>query len=130
MTYVRIAHRGNTTGNREMDNNQSAIVESLGKGYDAEIDVWLIGNYWCLGHDAPEYVVPEKFLINDNLWIHCKEQRSFFVLSRTGLNCFMHDDTSYRNGVVAVTTKGFIWKYPEVYTLCGKLYGICEDNLR
>ena len=47
-----ISHRGNIDGRRpDLENNPDYILKAIDKGYDCEIDVWLLKNTIYLGHD-------------------------------------------------------------------------------
>ena len=122
-----IAHRGNTSGPNTEENAPLYVEEALGKGFDVEIDIWRIGNEFFLGHNIPQYRVSLSWLEGrvDKLWIHCKnfEAMSFFATSDI-FNAFMHDDDQY-----ALTTKGYLWTYPEVYAH-GVVVGWCSDYIR
>ena len=90
-------------------------------GMDCEVDVWGINDELFLGHDGPEYRVSYEFLDNhkDHLWLHAK---NFTALSRLQhLNVFFHKDDDF-----TLTSKGYIWKYPEVYK-GSNLVAICSD---
>jgi hypothetical protein len=43
------------------------------------------------------------------------------MLEEPDIHCFWHQDDD-----VALTSRGFVWKYPEVY-FQGKLWGVCSD---
>ena len=70
----KIAHRGNTNGPSINENQLWYIDKALDAGYDAEIDIWIIGDQIWSGHDSAQYLVPEEFLYRNilHLWIHCK----------------------------------------------------------
>jgi hypothetical protein len=107
---IRIAHRGLTNGpNKQFENQPNTIRSSLAKGFDAEIDLWAVGNKLYLGHDEPQYQVTEDFIKIKGLWIHAKSLGAFhwLVNSNLNLNYFWHEKDSY-----ALTSKGFIWAYP------------------
>jgi hypothetical protein len=108
-----IAHRGNTEGPKpELENSPSYVLETLANGFDCEIDVWCIPDEdtwappkWYLGHDKPQYRVPEAFLKTPNLWLHAKNFEALARLKELGdLNYFWHEADSY-----AVTSKGYFW---------------------
>jgi len=63
---IYIAHRGNTQGpNPDKENHPDYLRDAVRKGYDVELDVWLINGKYILGHDAPQYEVPDYFLENN-----------------------------------------------------------------
>ena len=62
---ILIAHRGNIKGpQKELENSPEYLLDALGKGYHAEVDVWLIEDEFFLGHDEPRYRVNSEFLIS------------------------------------------------------------------
>jgi len=142
---IKIAHRGNTQGpNPEKENLPAYILDSIDKGFDCEIDLWLIENEIFLGHDQPDYKINEKFLFEfaSKLWVHCKNLEALgFVTSTEGtINGFWHQEDDY-----TLTTNGHIWTYPtratieqcilvhlppwEISNFQGRLKGICSDHL-
>lgn len=103
-----IAHRALYKGpNPEMENSPNQIVTALNRGFDAEIDVWLIDGKWWLGHDGPSFFVTRLFLDTPGLWLHCKNLEAFEALSETKLNCFWHQEDDF-----TLTRSGHIWTYP------------------
>ena len=109
---ILIAHRGNLIGsNPEKENSISYIQEALDKGFDAEIDVWVIDDKIYLGHDEPQYIVEEIWLqlYKKHLWIHCKniEAINYFASKFSLFNYFWHEDDT-----VTLTSKNYIWAYP------------------
>jgi len=139
-----IAHRGLTNGpNKKIENTPDLILESLSRGYDCEIDVWLIYNKWFLGHDEPQYEVPINFLGKQGLWIHCKNLDALHALNDLPIHYeyFWHQNDDY-----TLTSGNFIWAYPgkhltknsiavlpEVnkdyweYVKNSKIFGVCTD---
>lgn len=111
-----IAHRGNINGpNPERENAPDYIQEALDAGYDVEVDLWHVDGKWFLGHDEPKYEIDPRFLVNENLWIHCKNtaaldeiQMMMNVLSRLRKpNYFWHEEDER-----TLTSQGLIWTYP------------------
>jgi hypothetical protein len=105
-----IAHRGNMNGpNPITENTLQQIDLCISRGYDVEIDLWYIDKKFYLGHDAPTYETDMSFLEDreDKLWIHCKNQRSFFKLSGSPFNYFWHQEDD-----LTLTSKGYVWAYP------------------
>ena len=78
-------------------------------GFDIEIDVRVVNQIIYLGHDTPDYEVDISFF-NKNMWIHCKNLEAVGIMSKADLNWFWHD-----NDMLTLTSKGYIWCYPEVY---------------
>tara|TARA_B100000900_G_C20526668_1_gene694474 strand:- start:763 stop:1206 length:444 start_codon:yes stop_codon:yes gene_type:complete len=138
-----IAHRGNTNGpNLKRENTQSYIDESIGKGYDVEIDVWVVKGELFLGHDEPISMVDLEWLLgrSKNLWIHCKNFNSLqFLLNYDQLKLFFHEEERY-----TIISNGLIWAHDlrEVNDQCiipllseedlvswnpTEVFGICSD---
>lgn len=104
-----IAHRGLMTGPDEaLQNHPRQVETALAAGFDVEIDLWLRGGEWYLGHDGPEHVVSQEFIDQPGLWIHCKNLPAFFSLkSRDGrYNFFWHESDT-----VVLTSLGHVWTY-------------------
>lgn len=133
-----ISHRGNING-KDIDNENKPeyINIALSKGFDVEIDVWLIDNKLYLGHDEACYEIEPKFLYNNNLWCHAKNYDALEYMLERNIHCFWHE-----NDLFTITSKGFIWQYPsDVYYSksvflmpeyvtdfdSSKCYGICSD---
>lgn len=110
---IKIAHRGNIAGpNPSKENHPDYLMAALDLGYDAEVDVWLIGEKFILGHDGPQYEVPASFIYNDSFWIHAKNIPAISKLNDRGrtrdfINCFYHDVDD-----CVLTSGGWIWTYP------------------
>jgi hypothetical protein len=129
-----ISHRGNLNGvDKTLENNPQHILKVL-KKFEVEIDVWYIDEKWFLGHDNPQYEVLFDFF-KENMWIHCKNLQACEQLSKTNLNWFWHE-----NDKVTLTSKGYIWSYPDIYVNNGitvefgynkdlpkYILGICTD---
>ena len=139
-----IAHRGNMYGaDKAQENKPEYIKNALDAGFDVEIDVWYDANTatWFLGHDEPQYTVPFDFLLQDRLWIHCKNGAALRKLCTDArVNCFTHDKDEY-----TLTSKNHVWIYPDqhlqgpnsvavmfsdpVALLDTDIFGICADNV-
>lgn len=106
---VLISHRGNTNGpNPTKENNPSYILETLSKGYDVEIDVWLKNGTFFLGHDSPLYEIDESFLENERLWCHSKNFDSLEkMLSNKKIHFFWHQVDDF-----TLTSKNIVWTFP------------------
>jgi hypothetical protein len=103
-----ISHRGNVLGpNPKKENSISYIKEALSNNFDVEVDVWLEGKKFFLGHNKPEYKVSLNFLSNSKLWLHAKNLECFYMLSKYNLNYFWHEKDK-----ITITSKGFFWNYP------------------
>ena len=107
---ILIAHRGNTNGpKKEFENTPTYIQEALDKGYNVEIDVWVINDEVYLGHDSPDYKISLLFLMNDKLWCHAKNFEALLLMTKNKntIHYFSHDSDPY-----VVTSKGIIWGFP------------------
>jgi hypothetical protein len=104
-----ISHRGNLSGPNPKDENSPAYIEAaLNKGFDVEIDVWIVNGRLLLGHDIPQYPTTYEFLSNKKLWCHAKNCDALFALrSRPPIHCFWHQQDDY-----TITSKGIVWVYP------------------
>ena len=134
-----ISHRGNLTGPDEFNENKPEYIDiACNKGYDVEIDVWLIDNDWYLGHDIPQYIISFDYLLNNKFWIHTKNGDAFYeLLKNEKLNVFWHTTEDF-----ILTSKKYIWTYPNKYLYPGSIcvlpewgwhgnitdcFGICSD---
>lgn len=108
---IKIAHRGNLDGPSWKENQPQYLIDSIDAGYDIELDLWRVSNYLWLGHDGPQYLVTESFLleIGHAAWIHCKNLDALHFLNTTfpQLNYFWHQGDDY-----TMTSQGYIWAYP------------------
>lgn len=103
---IIISHRGNINGpNPRLENSPFYIKNAINKGYDCEIDVWMINDELLLGHDFGKYRINIEFLkkYKNKLWIHCKNIEALVYL-KNDYNCFYHKDDLY-----TLTSKGYIW---------------------
>lgn len=107
-----ISHRGNTFGpNPLKENSPEYIDDAIEKGFDVEIDLWGIDQFFYLGHDNPQYKISALWLYkrNKNIWIHCKNYKALEVISNSSVNCnyFWHENDKF-----TLTNSGYIWTYP------------------
>tara|TARA_R100001015_G_scaffold19003_2_gene14066 strand:- start:1148 stop:1603 length:456 start_codon:yes stop_codon:yes gene_type:complete len=115
MSFKIISHRGNITGSKpSRENNPDYILEAHRLGYEVEIDVWKLSDDWYLGHDEPEYLIEEDFLLKEDLWCHAKNLEALEGLLKLGVVCFWHENDKY-----TLTSNGVIWTFPG-YPLCKK----------
>ena len=128
-----IAHRGNTTGpNTERENNPEYLIHAVDKGYDCEVDVWVVNTInnvqevW-LGHDEPTYQVTKQFISNPAFWNHAKNLEALEFMLFNYIHCFWHEQDDY-----TITSKGYIWTYPGK-PVCKKSVIVCktlEDTMK
>lgn len=142
---ILISHRGNLNGpNPERENKISCIEEAISLGYDVEIDLWLIGSKFFLGHDLPQYEINLNWIIERQcfLWVHCKNLSAIEYLNGLDnkINYFWHQSDD-----VTLTSLGFIWAYPGKQPIAGSIsvlpelnnyedldycYGVCSDYIK
>jgi len=104
-----IAHRGLFQGpNKSLENKPEQIMKALLKGYDCEIDLWVVNSELWLGHDGPQYPIIKDFLDQPGLWIHAKNLEALHWLTGTDYNYFWHQNDSF-----VITSYHFIWTFPE-----------------
>jgi hypothetical protein len=110
-----ISHRGNIDGPiPHMENMPLYLDAALEKGFDVEMDVWVIDDKIFLGHDDGSYAIDLEWILGrkEKLWVHCKNVAaiSFFSdLFKLGvrINFFWHE-----NDTLTLTSQGYIWVYP------------------
>ena len=139
---IKIAHRGNFKGvDKQRENTIPYLREAISHGYDVEVDVWLQGKKFFLGHDGPIHPVKisELLLIQENAWFHAKNFEALSELLNFRLHVFFHDQDEY-----TLTSRGFIWAYSGKYInefgiacmpestpgliVPDRAYGVCSDN--
>jgi len=119
---IVIAHRGNLTGpDSKKENTPNQIKLAIKKGFDVEIDLWVLKDKLYLGHDIPQYKISYRFLSDyqNHLWIHCKNIEALLFLKNrnsafANFNYFWHE-----NDKVTLTSKGILWCYPGTYVIGG-----------
>jgi hypothetical protein len=103
-----IAHRGLFNGpDVNLENRPEQIELSFSRGFDCEVDLWIVDGNMFLGHDRPDYPIEPKFLNNHGLWIHAKNLAALRYLSETGLTYFWHQSDD-----CVITSNGYIWTFP------------------
>ena len=136
-----IAHRGNTNGRLESQENEPTYIDiAIKNGYDVEVDVWYINGILWLGHDKPDYGIDLRWFRDriSKLWIHCKniEAVLYFKECEYEFNYFWHQEDD-----IALTSFNFVWAYPGKQPIKGSIavmpeindddisqsFGICSD---
>jgi hypothetical protein len=117
-TIKLISHRGNIDGpNKKLENSPNYIGEALNYGFDVEIDVWFIDGNYFLGHDEPQYPIPEEFLQNEKLWCHAKNLQALEqMLLNPKIHCFWH-----QNDTVTLTSRNIVWSFPGTKAIKGSI---------
>ncbi len=141
---ILISHRGNTNSKIECQENEPRYIDlAISKGFDVEVDVYVINNQIWLGHDNPQYNIHFDWIKNriSNLWIHCKNIESLIYFKDCGypVNYFWHQTDD-----ITITSLGYFWTYPgkplskhsiavmpEILQFNDIEYclGICSDNI-
>jgi len=141
---IKISHRGNLKGpDKELENTPDYLKLAISKGYDVEVDLWVIDGKIFLGHDRPTTEVSIDFMlsIKSNSWFHCKNLEALSYLSdmNEGFVFFWHQNDDY-----TLTSNGYIWTYPGKITnhnsilvvsknidlsVFKDIYGVCSDYL-
>ena len=105
---IWIAHRGNIKQKEpHLENHPDYLMAAIQKGYDVEVDVWLVDNNWVLGHDAPQYQVSSSFLAHNQMWLHAKNLLALARLVKEKHHCFWHQEDD-----VTLTSRGYLWTFP------------------
>ena len=126
-----------------LENRPEQIELALARGYDCEIDLWIVNSEFYLGHDRPDYPVKPKFLENYGLWIHAKNLAALrWLTDSNSLWYFWHEEDQF-----TLTSNKFIWTYPggeltqrsivvlpelfdpEFENLPTNCFGICTDYI-
>ena len=110
---IYISHRGNLSGiNKDLENHPQQIDKAICGGFDVELDLWFDNGQLYLGHDRPDYMIDDKFLIerSQNIWVHAKSIETAKFLISTNLHWFWHEKDKF-----TLTTKKIPWSFPEIF---------------
>lgn len=105
-----IAHRGNTNGSTDQENQNDYLLDALNKGHMVEADVILYNDKLHLGHDEPQELISQRLLENTNVIFHAKNLQALTALMDKNLHCFWHQEDT-----VTITNQGYIWCYPGIH---------------
>ena len=142
---ILISHRGNLDGESNYENNPDIIEKVINLGYDVEVDLRLNDGKLYLGHDNPEYLITDNWLLDkkDKLWVHCKDLKTIEKLSCNSIfqnvNYFFHEEDK-----LTITSMGFLWVYPGYQPLKNSIavlpekhnedisscIGVCSDYIK
>lgn len=129
---IKIAHRGNYAGrNKDRENTISYIEEAILAGYNVEVDAWLLGSEWFLGHDFPVEQVTKDFFERPEIWTHAKNLIGYVSLYHNPkVHVFWHNKDDF-----AITSKGIKWAKTGIITHDGVMVmpendACCLDSLR
>ena len=109
---ILISHRGNTDSiNPEFENTKEYIDQAIHKGFQVEIDIWLIDEELFLGHDEPENKVELEWLRlrSEKLWIHTKNSDALEFFTKHcefNFKFFWHTVEPF-----IITSNGKIWAH-------------------
>lgn len=97
---------------RHRENTIEAIEQALLYCNKVEVDIRRIGERWYLGHDTPDYLVTEDFLLDNasKLLLHCKNLAALTTLSNyqyDSIEYFWHQEDNY-----TLTSNNHIIAYP------------------
>lgn len=150
-----ISHRGNINGKvLEKENKPSYLDCAIFSKIEVETDIRWIDNKFYLGHDNPDYIINEEWILKrkEYIWFHCKNleaAQKLETLSKdikyfchtndpfisTSTNHFwVHDFTSNLNNqciiplLDEIDIKNFNNKI--VYAVCTDYVNFCKYNLR
>jgi hypothetical protein len=90
----KISHRGNLRGpDSSLENKPEHVASLVQQGYQVEVDVRTSpdGRLLFLGHDEPQYAIPESFLQLPGLWCHAKDYGALQRLASLNVHYFWHD---------------------------------------
>lgn len=129
-----ISHRGYLEGKDELrENEPTAIIDCINKGFDVEIDLNLINCYFpnerfasdfelALGHDKLKCLIKEEFLtqFGNCLFVHAKSIESFswLILSQANgnLKYFYHTEEDLVKVLDAHNFNKYLWSHkPQIY---------------
>lgn len=112
---IIISHRAKLSRDPEPhdENNPTRIRELLARGYGVEVDLKIENGYCYLGHPSPAgdllfYIVESKFLMQKNLWIHCKNIDALEFCKDWNIRHYFFHNTDD----VTITSSGYFWTYP------------------
>lgn len=108
---ILISHRGNLNGREpQRENSPDFVCEAINAGFDVEVDVWVVGSQYFLGHDEPQYKVDLKWLQSLPLWCHAKNEEALAKLLESNVHCFWHESDRF-----TLTSKAIPWCFPNNY---------------
>jgi hypothetical protein len=71
------------------------LFVKLLKGFDAEVDIWVINNEIWRGHDGPTFKTDLEFCKRKGLWCHAKNVEALQMLLENKIRCFWHQEVYY-----------------------------------
>lgn len=142
-----ISHRGNIKGPIPSKENRPSYIDcALQLGLDVEVDVRCIDGKFLLGHDTPDFVINEAWILQrkDALWFHCKNLDAALILKDIDIQIkyFCHTSDPY-----VLTNTNHLWVHDLTNNLTCEcivpllseqdihnfkkqdVYGICTDYM-
>jgi hypothetical protein len=104
-----LAHRGNLTGPSIHENEPDYLANAIDSGFLVEADIWGASQTLFLGHDGPQYLMPEEYIkrYGQGTIFHCKNLDALDFMRRSNQHFFWHQEDDY-----AFTSFGYIWAFP------------------
>jgi hypothetical protein len=123
---ILIAHRGNYKGREEKRENHPALIgEALCLGFHVEIDVWLQGAKFYLGHDKPVYPLNEELLFDNRVWVHAKNPEAAIILAQIPvIHYFWHESDT-----MSITSMNYVWTCQPTITGLHTIYMEVDQNI-
>lgn len=115
-----VAHRGLYNMDYP-ENSPDAILNTLNRGYDVEVDIRYHEKRFYMGHDTPDYLLPLDVLLasqqnKTTVYFHAKDALTYFKFERilaTELNNFNYLDLFYHTTEdFVMTAKHKAWIHP------------------
>lgn len=123
---LKISHRGNTSGRcPESENTPEYIQNALLRGYDVEVDLWVIEGCCYLGHDKPMHKVNYEFFKSPRIWVHCKNKEAILAAQTHSLHFFCHENDAY-----AMTSRGIVISHVNSEPIPGCVAVILDDDFQ
>jgi hypothetical protein len=126
VSMIIICHRGLLEGPDSLiENAPLQIDKALSLGFEVEVDLFVLGSDYFLGHDRPTYRIEKEWLIyrKKRSWIHCKNLEAMLALAESGFNYFWHETDT-----IALTRKGYVWAYPGKQPIANSIAVLPELN--
>lgn len=102
-----ISHRGNTEGETQAENTQSAVDEALTAGFDVMVDVWWDSGQYMLGTNAPVESVAASWLRRPRMWCRARNLEAIVAMQADSIHCFWIEDDAY-----TITSRNGLWCRP------------------
>ena len=139
-----ISYRGNKQGpNPELENTMGYVQETINRGLDVMVDLWLIDNKIYMGPEESKEPIDFDWLerFSSRLWLNCRDHE---LLSRfldlDPIGKYLHyfylgsaeTTLTSRNYLLATEdfkTKNCIVFLPDINNNITDVYGICTNDI-